>query len=77
MTFFEVFESQYNSNLMKIVMFCTEKIIFLKKITGIDTVYCEKLTLFDPKSPFFDPKSPLTLLKMAPNYGLCIISTTK
>ena len=54
MTFFEVFESQYNSNLMKIVMFCTEIMILFKKITGIGTVHCEKLTLFDPKRPLFD-----------------------
>ena len=45
MTFFEVFESQYNSNWMKIVMLCTEIMILLQKNTDIGTVHCEKLTL--------------------------------
>ena len=43
---------------------------YVLKSLKIDTVYCEKLTLFDPKTP-------LICWKMAPSYGLCMISTTK
>ena len=48
---------------------CTEKYQMLK-ITGIDTDYCGKLTLFDPKIP-------LIFAENGSSYGLCMISASK
>ena len=60
MTFLRYFTELVQLKINEDSFVCTEKIICLK-ITGIDTDYCGKLTLFDPKIPLIFAKMALAM----------------